>query len=497
MAICTGGTMRSLSDAAWFVADCLFPRLKPLNREELAREETRRRQEMGESTARVAALPSDEKRLRDYLEASDKVLEREQARRQSVDARLTSIIGLTSIAATVVFGGLIAQAAGTLTAHSTFAKWVLALGSLYLALQLCISLWAAARGVSRATYPADTPSAVLPPMGTAVPVFLRARINQSLEMLEEHRSVNNDKVSRMDVAHRAMFNFLFGLLLLACAAAYFAIDRQPVKGDLGCLQQVKELCQQSGDFLPTPGDTGRRGGSAPHTDRVHLAELFWSAVMVLAGVSSMVLGAFLWLAKPPLRNVGVGIALTTGGLILSLLGGSKLELLGLKFDNLIGQIEFRLFDRPVPPPVKVLLTHVVSIQPFPNGEHQLNVDSVVACVRGALKPYGNSPPNGWQVIGRVDRRELVPRRAVIYGSNQGLAMARAVWVRDNVLSRFDVFQPERTVVAVAGPNKIGAKVGDIELKLDRAVEIFMFVDDVAATKPVGKLLEMPKPVVCP
>jgi hypothetical protein len=56
--------------------------------------------------SRVNNLSSGEEALEKYLESAEKLIEKEQSRRASVDARLMSIFSLTSIAATVVLTAL-------------------------------------------------------------------------------------------------------------------------------------------------------------------------------------------------------------------------------------------------------------------------------------------------------------------------------------------------------------------------------------------------------
>jgi hypothetical protein len=179
---------------------------------------------------------------------------------------------------------------------------------------------------------------------------------------------------------------------------------------------------------------------------------------------------------------------------LSLFGGNKLELVGLKFDKLIGKLELSLSMHQSAMPRKILLTRIVTLGPFPPGEHKLNQEAVLSCMREAFKPYSDIPISGWQIIGRVDKHQLRADHATIYGSNQSLAMARAVWVADNALSLLPSFDPETAVISIGGARNVGTKVDDSELQLDRAVDIYVLLDreiprtPLAATPSTNNLL---------
>ncbi len=81
---------------------------------------------------RIASLAGDPDAIRPHLAECKVLLNEEEVRRQSVDGRLTTIVGLSSIAGTIVFGSLLSQAS-TLRS-TTITRWLLAIGSFYLTL---------------------------------------------------------------------------------------------------------------------------------------------------------------------------------------------------------------------------------------------------------------------------------------------------------------------------------------------------------------------------
>jgi hypothetical protein len=219
--------MTAKNSRTWgHIVDWIVPRAEPLSAEKIAEIESRRKKEKEECDERIAAFPNDEKVIACYLADCSKLLDDEEARRLSVEGRLTSIVGLCSIAGTIVFGGIIALAARTLRIQAAWMRWVLAVGALYLAVQICTAILAAVGGLSRKGYLAATATDVLLATGETRPALLRRRINECLNMFWDHQDINNKKVTKMAVAHRAMENFLWGLLLIAVlGAGYGALAR--------------------------------------------------------------------------------------------------------------------------------------------------------------------------------------------------------------------------------------------------------------------------------
>lgn len=218
------GIAMKLSDVFWAFNDCVIPRARPLSKASLREQQERLAEESKECERRVAALPSEESALVGYLEGCAKLLEAEDARRQSVEARLTSIMGLSSIAATIVFGSILAQATGSLHVQRPWLRWLLALGALYLALQLCCAIIAALGGLERRGYLAMSPRDLFPlASGEAPSIYFRRRIRDYLSVLSDHQFLDNMKVTQMAIAHRAMRNFLWALLILAIVGAYGGI----------------------------------------------------------------------------------------------------------------------------------------------------------------------------------------------------------------------------------------------------------------------------------
>lgn len=476
------------------LTDFFYPRLSGSVRSREVRAKRHWRGLERQDERAVEQIESDEDQLKQHTAELDKLLEREQSRKQSVEARLTGIIGLTSIAATIVLSGLVALAAGTHPAPPGPATWIFAFGGLYLTLQLFVALFAAVSGLSRAVHLEDTASDLFAAPNSAAAVRLRTQISRKLCKVRDYRRNADAKIDHMAVSHRAVKNFLVALMLLAFAAAWVAVTRE-AKPRTGIGEHGSTSSAPSALEAPRSAASDAAGGPAPSEPVA--GGILLPLLMTAGGLALLVTGAVLIGAGKPVKNLALGTVLVAGGTTLSMLGGSKFELQLGKFDKLIGELQIHLFERaPSPPQARVVLVRVATIGPFPEADHVVDGERVVSCLRAMLTPDFTSNVGGWQVVGRVDKRPLKPDRAALYGSNQTLAMSRAVWVRDQVLTQVPGFDAEGSVVSVGGAGRVGAKVGAPEMQSDRAVDVYVLV--AKAVDKDGKAVEKPvKAVVCP
>lgn len=248
--------MRFLGYFRGFLVDLVFPLAEPFSKAELQAEEKRKRDELTQGSEQITALPKDPLILGGYLDTCLKLLEGEQDRRQGVESRLTTVMGLCSIAATLVFGGIVAQATGTAHFQSPVLRWGMALGALYLALQLCSAILAAVRGLARRSYHAESSEVVLPKTGEEQADHLKRRMQWCLQTLADDQGQNNAKVTQMAVAHRAITNFLGGLILVALLGVGYAVRQNPGDDTIQMLQRNRQLM----DMLRGPqGPAGPQG----------------------------------------------------------------------------------------------------------------------------------------------------------------------------------------------------------------------------------------------
>ncbi len=456
------------------MADFIWPRLAGSSDDHTRQEHEKLTEETTLISKAADALRSDESQLGGYLAACEKLFEAEGSRKSSIEARLLSIAGLVSIAGTVVLGALFSLATEKLTFGSPIAKFVLSAGCLYLTIQLVAALHASVRGLRATGYVEDQPHERLPIPGATKCAYLLRRIKQVLVRVAEHRQVNNGKLDQLNIAHVALHNFLWGLL--GVAVVTFIVAQLPMPS----LPISAGRPPAVGRVLPEEG-LSQLGFGQP-------------VFLISAGMSLFTLGVALFAFSTTTSRRVLAAAMTASGLGLTLLGTGKLDATLFKIDKLIGELRFEVSVGAKGNRHHAFIRRVVTVGPFPDGDHLLADTEVANCISLALEKYKGTPIGGWEVVGRVDKRQLRPDRAKVYGSNQALAMARASWVAQRAMATQSSFDLAHAVVSVGGARGIGASVGGGDLESDRAVDVFAVVN--AGLNEKGAA-DLPGPVVCP
>ena len=124
---------------------------------------------------------------------------------------------------------------------------------------------------------------------------------------------------------------------------------------------------------------------------------------------------------------------------------------------------------------------VETIGPFPIGDHDQLEKTAQECQNQLLTPdqFVNKMDGYFTtqqpiLIGRVDITQLSDQARKDYGSDSGLAQARAKWVRDELIKNFkDKEQKDalkRAILLSAGPLHVRGNASDCNRALDRSVE---------------------------
>ncbi len=251
-------TARSLF---WFVVDCVFPWPEPLPRGATGSADLR-----ADCDQRLKTLPTVEKELETYLAESDARLEAEKARGQGVESRLTSIMGLSSIAGTIVFGSILALATGSIHVSQRSLRWIVAIGASYLTLQLCRAVFAAVTGLGRRSYSSESIPAILPENNESRTVYLQRRIGSKMGELLDLQEKNNSKVTQMAMAHRATENFVAALLIFALVASGYAFVTPTSNDIIDTLKKDHQLMEMIRGPQGISGAPGPEGPPGPKAD---------------------------------------------------------------------------------------------------------------------------------------------------------------------------------------------------------------------------------------
>ncbi len=255
--------MKGARKVAWWLIDRVFPIARPptsTERHEIAKTRADTAQEC--STRAAGAPDAYLEQLRTDCHGA---LDDEQGRQQSIDARLTTITGMSSIAATVVFGTLLTSIPQS---HSVLS-WLLLAALAYLILQLVCAMLAAVRGLERRSYMIMASADLLPAAGESKEVHQRRQVGQLLSILAQNRDTNDDKLTNLAVAHCALKNFVAGLVVFAILAVVHHVAEPRtdelvtrLKADRSLRELIRGPQGPSGATGPR-GPTGMTGAQGP------------------------------------------------------------------------------------------------------------------------------------------------------------------------------------------------------------------------------------------
>ncbi|PHV31076.1 hypothetical protein CSQ94_22525 [Janthinobacterium sp. BJB312] len=350
----------------------------------------------------------------------------------------------------------------------------------YLLLQWIAALRAIIRGLTaKAFFTYQNGETIYPQ--NKINSFLNEK-NEVLFYISSLHQINQIKLDNLTVASRAINNYLWAMLFFTIM---FIISMM-IPASTSPSIVANEIIQSQKQITSTPTTDGNVADGLRMTLFIALAATF------------AMLGAALFLLGKTWRQKIVGGIMFVSGSILGLGGKIKFDTTLFALDNLVGEIQVKLtkVENTVdnPRPYYTFIRKVVTVGPFPDGGHLLDAHSTVECVRNALVRYDKIQVGGWEVIGRVDKRQLKPQPMGIYGSNQALAMARASWVVQKILTPQATFNVEHAVISVGGAQGIGTSVGVNDMQSDRAVDVFAMVN---SHNDKGALDALPKPVICP
>jgi len=200
--------------------------------------------------------------LEPYLGECAKLQKEEDERRQGVESRLTSILGLSSIAGTIVFSEILALAAGTISPPNTLVGLAMAFLSLYLAMQICSAILATVRGLESRGCDAPLVSDLIPVPDNTRETHLKKQIGACAARLGQDRFINNEKVSQMQAAHQAIKNFVWVLMLTAMAGFIIVATTKPTNALIRTLKnnhELNELLRGPEGPKGDPGPPGPKG----------------------------------------------------------------------------------------------------------------------------------------------------------------------------------------------------------------------------------------------
>lgn len=248
-----------------WLTDCIWPSLEALTQV----------QEEDEKQKREQALESDRRLIDAWKvqtpeactgseEALSGLLETEQERGRSVEGRLTSLVGLTSVGAAITFGILASQFNRGFELPQNLASRATLAISLYVVLQVTCALLAAVRGLERRAQLALGVADVVGKPKETDTALTQRRLHAYVDWLHDLRGINSCRVEHMAVAHRALKNFAAGIFILAVVLSAQSISARAERANdvvrhLRSDPQLTDLLRGPRGLSGPPGDQGLPG----------------------------------------------------------------------------------------------------------------------------------------------------------------------------------------------------------------------------------------------
>jgi hypothetical protein len=201
-----------------------------------------------------------------FADAFDKLLEDENERLKSVESRLGSVLGLTSITATLLVSGTMALVSGSLGDSSRTVRVLAALGAFYLSLQIICSTLAAVRGLGRATWLRPSVGDLVTDSQSGPISVARERAIGACQRYQASDRNVNFKVTQMAIAHTAIRNFAVGSVTIAVLGLFAVLVQAPGNATAKTIRKDADLQRLLRGPQGPAGPPGPPAGSPPAQD---------------------------------------------------------------------------------------------------------------------------------------------------------------------------------------------------------------------------------------
>jgi hypothetical protein len=235
--------------------DYIYPMAEPLSEDEAERQEHRCQEQI-----QLTQSHSDPEALaQGYKELCDG----ETERLKSVEGRLGSILGLTSITASLLIGGIFAIVNGGLSDSSRMTRFVACAALFYLSLQIISSTLAAIRGLKRASWIAPSIEDYVPSPSVGPQEQHRLSASRNCNRLLQMERNIDGKVTQMAVAHTAIRNFASASVLIAALGCFAVLVQQPGSAAAKAIRSNPDLQKLLQGPPGPPGHEGAKGDPGP------------------------------------------------------------------------------------------------------------------------------------------------------------------------------------------------------------------------------------------
>jgi hypothetical protein len=213
--------------------DCIFPMEEKITAAQATALQSREAEQL--KSVEISKAPEK------VADAYDKLLVDENERLKSVEGRLASILGLTSLTATLLISGTMALLNGSLADNSKAVRVVAALGAFYLSLQIICSTLAAVRGLARTTWLRPTIDDLVANEASDLTSVNRERAISACKRYQGTDRNINTKVTQMAIAHTAIRNFAIGSVTIAFLGLFAVLLQQPGNATATAIRKDADL----------------------------------------------------------------------------------------------------------------------------------------------------------------------------------------------------------------------------------------------------------------
>lgn len=259
----TGVSIRWRAFVPHWLIDLAWPSLEPFALE-AERAERRRQERLDANLATVKGMSGrTSEEVAAVLHDCRNLLEGERGRRQSVEARLTTVLGLASVAAAVTFGSLVSQLSIDAGLHRSMWSRAFGLLAFYIVLQLLSAVLASVRGLERRGYLEVSAEDLflLPTEGQEDRA--KRQMCSLLRVLDDHHVLNSRKVEQMAIAHRALQNFVGAMVVLIVLLTVLSLwppQKEPLEAKIiRRLRNDPQLIELLRGPEGSRGETGKPG----------------------------------------------------------------------------------------------------------------------------------------------------------------------------------------------------------------------------------------------
>lgn len=160
------------------------------------------------------------KKIEEVLAKYEDLHREEEARKSSTEARLTTVLGMSSIVSAITFGFVSTAFEKLRTATPGWIGLTASVVFLYAAIQLVISIWHAVHGLQVCKISELAGSELLWRPAETEQTYLLRRVRYYSQVVDDHDRVNGGKTRRLKLAHHAVLNFLRAVLVLIIPLAW-------------------------------------------------------------------------------------------------------------------------------------------------------------------------------------------------------------------------------------------------------------------------------------